>query len=165
MLFRSISESDIPFLIRTQDIPFLHESLDSPKIVQPELSFIAPLDNLIWDRKMIEFLFGFSYRWEVYKPAVERVYGYYVLPVFFDNMFVARFEPVRDKKNRQLTIKNWWWEPSFSKDLKRRNLLLEVLPQTMKKFYKSLEMDGINCLPTVPNEIRESVLSSKNKLH
>jgi len=97
-----VSESEIPFLIRTQDLPLLHESLASPNKDQSELSFIAPLDNLIWDRKMIEFLFGFSYRWEVYKPAVDREYGYYVLPVFFNNMFVARFEPVRDKKTRFL---------------------------------------------------------------
>ena len=33
---------------------------------------IALLDNLLWDRKLIQMLFGFSYQWEVYTPVVQR---------------------------------------------------------------------------------------------
>ena len=43
--------------------------------------FLAPLDNLLWDRRLVEAIFGFEYRWEVYVPAEKRKYGYYVLPV------------------------------------------------------------------------------------
>jgi len=75
-----------------------------------EASFIAPLDNLLWDRKFIKNLFQFEYTWEVYKRPQDRKYGYYVLPVLFGTEFVARFEPVFDKKKRVLNIKNWWWE-------------------------------------------------------
>lgn len=71
---------------------------------------LAPLDNLIWDRRLINDMFGFEYRWEVYKPQDQRQYGYYVLPVLYGDRFVARFEPVRDKDGN-LVIKNWWWEP------------------------------------------------------
>ncbi|NQT59060.1 MAG: winged helix DNA-binding domain-containing protein [Bacteroidetes bacterium] len=161
----SVSGSLVPFLIRTQDLPILNESLETPETIQPELFFIAPLDNLIWDRQMIEFLFGFSYRWEVYKPAVERKFGYYVLPIFFNNMFAARFEPVKDKKNNMLTIKNWWWEPSFVENTKEKGLLLEALPGTMNKFCNFLGVSETCCLPAVPKEIQESVLSSQNTLH
>ena len=72
--------------------------------------FIAPLDNLIWDRGMMEELFHFSYTWEVYTPVVKRKYGYYVLPVLYKNRFVARFEPEPNKGKGPLRIKNWWWE-------------------------------------------------------
>ena len=82
-----------------------HESTGAP-----EASFIAPLDNLLWDRKFIKSLFQFEYTWEVYKRPQDRKYGYYVLPVLFGREFVARFEPVFDKKKRVLNIKNWWWE-------------------------------------------------------
>lgn len=71
---------------------------------------LAPLDNMLWDRRLINELFGFEYRWEVYKPQEQRQYGYYVLPVLYGDRFVARFEPVRDKEGN-LFIKNWWWEP------------------------------------------------------
>ena len=45
--------------------------------------FIGPLDNLIWDRDLIRWLFDFDYTWEVYKPAEQRQYGHYVLPVLY----------------------------------------------------------------------------------
>jgi uncharacterized protein YcaQ len=77
---------------------------------QNEVSFLAPLDNLLWDRRMVQALFGFNYRWEVYKPAREREFGYYVLPVLYGEHLIGRFEPRLDKKTRQLTMKNWWWE-------------------------------------------------------
>jgi len=72
------------------------------------MRFIAPLDNLIWDREMIASIFGFKYQWEVYTPVAKRKYGYYVLPVLHNNRFIARFEPEKDKTH--LLIKNWWWE-------------------------------------------------------
>jgi hypothetical protein len=75
-----------------------------------EAAFLAPLDNLLWDRKYIKSLFGFEYVWEVYKQPQERKYGYYVLPVIYGTEFVARFEPVFDKRKKVLNIKNWWWE-------------------------------------------------------
>jgi uncharacterized protein YcaQ len=85
-----------------------------------EASFIAPLDNLLWDRKFIKNLFQFEYTWEVYKRPQDRKYGYYVLPVLFGTEFVARFEPVFDKKKRVLNIKNWWLEEGvvFTEDMK-----------------------------------------------
>ena len=36
---------------------------------------LAPLDCLLWDRKLIETLFGFYYRWEIYTPAEKRQYS------------------------------------------------------------------------------------------
>lgn len=73
-------------------------------------SVIAPLDNLLWDRKMISALFGFEYVWEVYKPLQDRLYGYYVLPVLYRDRFVARFEPKRDKATGAFVVHDWWWE-------------------------------------------------------
>lgn len=76
----------------------------------PRAVILAPLDNLLWDRRFVEALFGFYYIWEVYKPVAERRYGYYVLPILYGDRFVARFEPGRDKESGALIIKNWWWE-------------------------------------------------------
>ena len=74
--------------------------------------FIAPLDNIMWDRQMLETLFDFTYRWEVYISVAKRKYGYYVLPVLYNGQFIARFEAEPIRKAEELMIKNWWWEPT-----------------------------------------------------
>lgn len=108
--------------IRVEGIeePF-YMSKDSVQYMQGQTSdsyvrFIAPLDNIMWDRQMLEALFGFTYRWEVYTPVAKRKFGYYVLPVLYNGQFVARFEaePIRQAKN--FVVKNWWWEPDTNPD-------------------------------------------------
>lgn len=77
----------------------------------------------VWDRNLIQALFAFEYRWEVYKPVSERKYGYYVLPVLYGDRMVARFEPDKHKKNTPLTIKHWWWEdPASVTETMRANI-------------------------------------------
>lgn len=95
---------------RTTDVDRLMNG-DLEASVPERAAFIAPLDNLLWDRRLILQLFGFTYTWEVYKPAAIRDYGYYVLPILYGDSFIARFEPVRDKKDGSVRILNWWWEP------------------------------------------------------
>ena len=102
-----------PCYIRSQDKATLDSVLRDDN-VPLHASIVAPLDNLIWDRRFVEALFDFSYVWEVYKPAAQREYGYYVLPILYGDRFVARFEPGRDKKRGALTVQNWWWEKGGS---------------------------------------------------
>jgi uncharacterized protein len=101
-----------PFYMRNIDKPRLENAVFSDE-QKPKAAILAPLDNLLWDRRLVKELFDFDYRWEVYKPVVERDFGYYVLPVLYGDRFIARFEPGRDKKNGALIIKNWWWEPDI----------------------------------------------------
>ncbi|ASA22130.1 DNA glycosylase AlkZ-like family protein [Paenibacillus donghaensis] len=110
----------LPLYIRTMDAPLLEEILQEEYPVKeqagtvPFAAALAPLDNLLWDRELIRQLFGFHYRWEVYKPAAEREYGYYVLPLLYEDRFIARFEPVMDKSAGVLNILNWWWEADIA---------------------------------------------------
>jgi uncharacterized protein len=129
--------------IRTEDMPLLNE-VTQEKYDYPARAFIlAPLDNMIWDRRLIKELFGFEYRWEVYKPAAERQYGYYVLPVMCEDQFVGRFEPVMDRKNKQLIIKNWWWEPDIIKNERLFDLLKTCFEQFIRfSGAKTVRLEG-----------------------
>ena len=103
-----------PFYYRSQDQEFLEQALQTGGLqtsgAEPQAAALAPLDNLLWDRRLLRELFGFEYTWEVYVPADKRRYGYYVLPVLYGERFIARFEPGRVGKMGPLTIQNWWWE-------------------------------------------------------
>ena len=111
-------------------------------------ALIAPLDNLMWSRRLIENIFDFSYRWEVYKPKAQRSYGYYVLPVLYGDQFVARIDPTFDKKNRILTIQNWWWEPSVTLSKKMQ----AALRQCMHTFYQYLNVEGVILAQSIQNQ-------------
>ena len=109
-----------PLYVKAEDIPLLDEVIRGEDHGPDRASILAPLDNVLWDRRLILELFGFDYRWEVYKPAVERKYGYYVLPVTCGDRFIGRIEPVLDRASRTLVIRGWWPEPGVepSEDLK-----------------------------------------------
>lgn len=131
---------DYPLYMRTSDQKYLDIASDDP---DPQAAVIAPLDNLLWDRKLVKALFDFEYIWEVYKPVAERQYGYYVLPVLYGDRFVARFEPGRDKENGDLVIKNWWWEPGVYQTVELR----QSLDRGFKRFLDYLGAGSIQIGP------------------
>jgi uncharacterized protein YcaQ len=105
-----IEEIGNPFYMGKDELPLLDKIREENYPVKGGAAFIAPLDNLLWDRDFIKDLFHFDYKWEVYTPEKKRKYGYYVLPVLWRDRFIARFEPVMDRKKGILKIENWWWE-------------------------------------------------------
>lgn len=107
-----IEKAKLTYLILKEDYELIRQPAVS--LIRSKMSFIAPLDNLIWDRKMIEDIFDFHYRWEVYTPQVKRQFGYYVLPILYGDEFIGRIEPV--KKNNVLEIKGLWKERAWTKN-------------------------------------------------
>lgn len=100
----------MPFYMLSDDLPLLDEASKLELPLKKRCEFIAPLDPFLWDRKMIEALFGFRYSWEIYTPADKRKYGYYVLPIIYGDEFVGRVEAVADYKGKCLVAKNVWLE-------------------------------------------------------
>ena len=86
---------------------------DRNRRVPLKVTFLAPLDPLMWDRPLIRDLFGFEYQWEVYTPQAKRRHGYYVLPILFGDRFAGRIEPRLERKTRTLHIAGVWFEPRF----------------------------------------------------
>ena len=128
----SIEGSKETFYIRKED-----EAILGKPAKKNVALFIAPLDNLIWDRGLIKELFDFEYTWEVYTPAAKRKFGYYVLPVLYKNQFIARFEPEPNRGKTPLQIKNWWWEP----DIKITEEMLTAISDTFERFSRFLGVE------------------------
>ena len=127
-----------PLYMRSEDKPRLNQTLDSDS-PSPRATVMAPLDNLLWDRRLAKELFDFDYVWEVYKPVAERRWGYYVLPILYGDRFVARFEPGRDKESGALMIKNWWWESGIIPSKRMRS----ALRRCFKRFLRYLGTDTL----------------------
>jgi uncharacterized protein YcaQ len=72
---------------------------------------VCPFDNLVWDRPLLERLFGFRHVIEVYKREPERVYGYYVLPLLWRDRLVGRADLKSDRAEGVLRLKAFHREP------------------------------------------------------
>ena len=111
----------VPFYYQAEDEALLQKNLDGTADLRPRMSFMAPLDPLLWDKALVSALWDFSYSWEIYTPADKRKYGYYTLPIIYGERFVGRIEAVPDRKAGILRVKGLWWEPGVrqTKALKR----------------------------------------------
>jgi uncharacterized protein YcaQ len=72
---------------------------------------VCPFDNLVWDRPLLERLFGFRHLIEVYKKEHERAYGYYVLPLLAGDRFLGRADLKAERAEGVLRIRRFTPEP------------------------------------------------------
>jgi uncharacterized protein YcaQ len=65
---------------------------------------LAPLDPLVYDRRLTAAIWDFAYTWEVYTPAAKRVRGYYALPVLAGGRLAGHVEPRADRARGRLVV-------------------------------------------------------------
>jgi uncharacterized protein YcaQ len=73
-------------------------------------TFLAPFDNLLWQRDRVERIFGFRYRVEIYVPQPKRQYGYFVLPLLAHGQLGGRADLKLDRKAGVLRVLGLWLE-------------------------------------------------------
>jgi hypothetical protein len=72
---------------------------------------LCPFDNLLWDRPLVERLFGFRHVMEIYKREHEREYGYYVLPLLAGDRLVGRADLKAERADGVLHVLSFHPEP------------------------------------------------------
>ena len=65
---------------------------------------LSPFDPVLWDRKRVTQLFRFDQILEIFKPAPERKYGYFCLPVLAGESLIARVDLKADRANGRLHV-------------------------------------------------------------
>lgn len=81
--------------------------------VQPELldrpfsgraALLSPFDRLVQDRLRLAELFAFDYQLEMYKPAAQRRWGYYALPILYGDRLVGKLDATADRSAGVLRV-------------------------------------------------------------
>lgn len=123
----------------SSDRALLEAVLQEPEL-KARCELIAPLDNMLWDRRLIKALFNFDYKWEIYTPKAQRKYGYYVLPLLYGDRFIGRVEAICDRKVKTLIMQNLWYE----KGVKETETLQTAINSRMCKFASFNECEYID---------------------
>lgn len=91
--------------------PEIETRLATAPEVPPRLRILNPFDPAIRDRNRLERLFGFDYRNEMFVPAVQRRWGYYVYPLLDGDTFVGRMEIKGNRAKGEIEVTGFWPEP------------------------------------------------------
>ena len=91
------------------------ERLDEP--VQGRVAVLSPLDRLVMDRKRMAELFEFDYQLEMYKPAAQRRWGYYALPILWGDRLVGKVDAAADHEVGVLRVEEIHADEPFDAEL------------------------------------------------
>lgn len=80
-------------------------------------ALLSPLDRLVHDRQRMRELFEFDYALEMYKPAEQRQWGYYALPILYDDRLVGKVDAVADKRTGVLRVDAVYEDEPFTKPM------------------------------------------------
>jgi uncharacterized protein YcaQ len=80
-------------------------------------ALLSPFDRLIHDRKRTTELFEFDYQLEMYKPAGQRKWGYFALPILHGDRLVGKLDAIADRKSGVLRVNAIHEDVPFTKKM------------------------------------------------
>ncbi len=78
-------------------------------------ALLSPFDRLIHDRVRAIKLFDFEYTLEMYKPAANRRWGYYALPILHGDRLVGKLDAIADRKAAVLLVNALHQDVAFTR--------------------------------------------------
>jgi uncharacterized protein YcaQ len=82
-------------------------------------ALLSPFDRLVHDRVRTLELFDFEYTLEMYKPAAQRRWGYFALPVLHYDRLVGKVDAVADRKASVLRVHAIHQDVRFTRTMAR----------------------------------------------
>ena len=67
-------------------------------------ALLSPFDRLVHDRARAQELFDFEYTLEMYKPAANRRWGYFALPILHHDQLIGKLDAIADRKASVLRV-------------------------------------------------------------
>jgi uncharacterized protein len=111
--------------------------LDCPR---PSAAFLlSPFDNLLWGYAFATRVLGFKHVIELYKPAPQRRYGYYVLPLLWRDRIVGRADLKSERGDGTLVVKAFHLEPG----VRRSRSLHEAFDRALDRLRRTAGLERV----------------------
>lgn len=120
-----------------EEVAFLDPDAARPRAITGS-ALLSPFDPIVWNRDRAERMFGFRYRIEIYVPAPQRIYGYYVLPFMLDGHLVGRVDLKADRKAGNLLVRSAFIEAG--RDTTR---VVAALSEELDRFRRWIAMEDV----------------------
>lgn len=102
-------------VVHRDNLPLLEKAADGALRAQ-HTTFLSPFDNLFWAQRRDMLFWNFYQTLEAYKPAPQRIWGYFSLPILHKERLVGRFDPKLERKTGTLRLKALHLEPGITPD-------------------------------------------------
>jgi uncharacterized protein len=103
------------WMVHRDNVPLLQRAADG-EISAGRTTFLAPFDSLFWAPDRDQMLWDFQQLLECYKPAKDRVYGYFCFPILHKDRLVGRFDPKLERRSGVLHLNALYLEPGIEPD-------------------------------------------------
>ena len=102
-------------------------------------ALLSPFDNLLWDRPFARRALGFDHLIEVYKPAPQRQFGYYVLPFLWRDRIVGRADLKTERGDGTLVVKALHLEAG----VRRSAALDDAFERALERLRRTIGLEAV----------------------
>jgi hypothetical protein len=126
--------------VEDEGAPMLVPAGADPDPLRPTTAvLLSPFDNLLWDRRFVKRVFGFDHVIEVFKPAPQRRYGYYVLPFLWRDRIVGRADLKSERSEGALAVRALHLEPG----VRQSGALDEALDRALDRLRRTIGLERV----------------------
>ena len=117
------------------------------------MQLLSPFDNAVIQRQRLKSIFNFDYQIECYVPAAKRQFGYFCLPVLYQDRFVGQVDCKAHRRQQRLEIKAL----HFCDDTVGEQDLIRAFADATRDFARFQECDSITVTEVTPGHLRDPV--------
>ena len=142
-------------VVHKDNLPLLDRAADGD-LAPRGATFLSPFDSLFWAKDRDAQYWGFQQILEAYKPAPQRIWGYFCLPILHNGALVGRFDPKLDRAAGVLRLKRLHMEPG----IEPREDLIAAIAAAMRDFLSFHNATDLAIEHSHPRPLRRKLLAA-----
>lgn len=142
-------------VVHRANLPLLERAADGG-ITPHHTTFLSPFDSLFWAKGRDTQFWGFQQILEAYKPAPQRIWGYFCLPILHNDRLVGRFDPKLERRESTLRLKQIHLEPGITPE----DDLVAGIASAMRSFMAFHDATDLVIEQSKPRGLRRKFLAA-----